>query len=337
MHKKQRLRVYKTLIFSSLIQIVTFSCAPKVDQGYDKERGFVGTISISGAFALYPIAVLWSEDFKKLHPNVRFNISAGGAGKGISDVLSNMVDIGLVSRDLHPIEIEKGALPIIVANDAVIGTLNSNHPNISSLLKRGLSQDELKDLFVTGKIKKWSDLDPSFINKNIEVYIRSDAAGAAETWAKYLGATQEELKGIGIFGDPGLAQAIKDNPLAIGFNNINYVYDLNSKRTTANIVALPLDINADHKIDAQENFYSELDSLTNAVATGKYPSPPSRELMFVLNKGHQSKLLEEFVRFVMTDKQQAYLLDNGFVPINKELNKKENEKLLASELQTDKR
>ena len=59
--------------------------------------------------------------------------------------------------------------------------------------------------------------------------------------------------------------------------------------------------------------------------------------MFVLNKGHQSKLLEEFVRFVMTVKQQAYLLDNGFVPINKELNKKENEKLLASELQTDKR
>ena len=100
---------------------------------------------------------------------------------------------------------------------------------------------------------------------------------------------------------------------------------------------LPVDINSNHRIDAQENFYTELDSLTNAVATGKYPSPPSRELMFVLNKEHQSKLLEEFVRFVMTDKQQAYLLDNGFVPINKELNKKENEKLLASELQTDKR
>ncbi len=248
-----------------------------------------------------------------------------------------MVDIGLVSRDLHPIEIEKGALPVIVANDAVIGTLNSKHPNIAALLTRGLSQDELKGIFVTGKIKKWSDLDPSFVNKNIEVYIRSDAAGAAETWAKYLGATQEELKGIGIFGDPGLAQAIKDNPLAIGFNNINYVFDLETKRTTANIIALPLDINSNHKIDAQENFYTELDSLTNAVATGKYPSPPSRELMFVLNKEHQSKLLEEFVRFVMTDKQQAYLLDNGFVPINKELNKKENEKLLASELQTDKR
>lgn len=332
MLKKQRNPGVKVLILSSLILFVTFSCSPKVDQGYDPEKGYVGTISISGAFALYPIAVLWSEDFKKIHPNVRFNISAGGAGKGISDVLSNMVDIGLVSRDLHPIEIEKGALPVVVANDAVIGTLNSRHPNIEGLLKRGLSQEELKGIFVTGKIKKWSDLDPSFVNKNIEVYVRSDAAGAAETWAKYLGATQEELSGIGIFGDPGLAQAIKDNPLSIGFNNINYVFDLNSKKTTANIVALPLDLNSNHRIDEQESFYEELDSLTNAVATGLYPSPPARELMFVLNKKYESKLLDEFVRFVMTDKSQAYLLENGFVPLKKEMIKEESNKLLASEL-----
>jgi phosphate transport system substrate-binding protein len=332
MFKKGFYIYFKTLTFSILLIFVTFSCSPKIDQGYDKEKGFIGTISISGAFALYPIAVLWSEDFKKIHPNVRFNISAGGAGKGISDVLSNMVDIGLVSRDLHPIEIERGAFPIIVANDAVIGTLNSAHPNIDELLKRGLSQAELKGIFITGSIKKWSDIEPSFVNKNIEVYVRSDAAGAAETWAKYLGGTQEELKGVGIFGDPGLAQAIKDNPLAVGFNNINYVFDLKTKKTTDNIVALPLDVNSDHKIDENESFYTELDSLTNAVALGKYPSPPSRELMFVLNKNQQSKLMAEFVRFVMSPKQQGYLLENGFVPLEKELINKEINKLSASEL-----
>src|SRR5690606_14955817 len=154
MYKKQQIKTIKLLIFSSLIQIVTFSCAPKVDQGYDKDKRFVGTISISGAFALYPIAVLWSEDFKKLHPHVRFNISAGGAGKGISDVLSNMVDIGLVSRDLHPIEIEKGALPVIVANDAVIGTLNSKHPNISSLLIRVSRHVDQYDISLTVTMTK---------------------------------------------------------------------------------------------------------------------------------------------------------------------------------------
>src|ERR1700749_3233090 len=59
-----------------------------------------GTISISGAFALYPLTVKWAEEFKKTHPGIKIDISAGGAGKGITDVLSNVTDIGLVSRDL---------------------------------------------------------------------------------------------------------------------------------------------------------------------------------------------------------------------------------------------
>ncbi|MGJ1205964.1 PstS family phosphate ABC transporter substrate-binding protein [Sphingobacterium lactis] len=323
---------HKQLIYSILLLFVTNSCAPKVEQGFDKEKGYMGTISISGAFALYPLAVLWAEDFKKIHPHVRFNISAGGAGKGISDVLTNMVDIGLVSRDLHAIEIERGALPIVVANDAVLGSLNSAHPNIDLLLARGISQEELKGIFLTRTIKTWKQLDARFVDEQIEVYVRSDAAGAAETWAKYLGASQEDLQGIGIFGDPGLAQAIKDHPLAIGFNNINYIYDLKSKKPSEHIVPLPLDINGNRSIEPEESCYSHLDSLTRAVATGKYPAPPARELMFVLNKQHTSKLLEEFVRFVMTEKQQAYLLENGFVPLDKQKIEEENNKIHAREL-----
>ena len=58
-----------------------------------------GTINISGAFALYPITVKWAQEFKKLHPNVVFNISAGGAGKGITDALSGLVELGIELDD----------------------------------------------------------------------------------------------------------------------------------------------------------------------------------------------------------------------------------------------
>ena len=40
--------------------------------------------------------------------------------------------------------------------------------------------------------------------EKINVYTRSDACGAAEMWAKYMGKKQEDLKGIGIYGDPGM-------------------------------------------------------------------------------------------------------------------------------------
>lgn len=317
----------KVLTISLLASNLLVGCAPKVKEGYSEKDGYVGNISISGAFALYPIVVLWAEDFKKINPNVRFNISAGGAGKGIADVLTNMVDIGLVSRDLHPQEIEKGAFPIFVAKDAVLGTYNPTNPNAELIQKRGLTQKELAGIFVEGKYKSWKDIDSAFTDHPIGVYVRSDAAGAAETWAKYFNQRQEDLKGVGIFGDPGLAQAIKDNQNAIGFNNINYVYDLKTLKTTDRIAVIPIDINENGKIDEGERFYDNLNSLTAAVAEGKYPSPPSRELMFVIKNDNNSKLLKEFIRFVLDKEQQGYLLENGYVPLNSEQQSLELEKV----------
>lgn len=307
--------------------IICISCAPKVKEGFNDKTGFVGTISISGAFALYPIVVLWGEDFKKLHPNVRFNISAGGAGKGIADVLTNMTDIGLVSRDLHPQELDKGAYPIYVAKDAVLGTFNSNHPNAQLIKERGLTRDELQKVFINGSYLSWNNIDRNFTASPIEIYVRSDAAGAAETWAKFFDKTQEDLKGVGIFGDPGVAQAIKDSPYAIGFNNINYVYDLKSKKTTPNIEVIPIDFNKNGKIDPEENFYADIDELTEAVALGKYPSPPTRKLLFVIKNDNTSKLIKEFIRFILHEDQQGYLLENGYVPLTAQQRAHELEKL----------
>jgi phosphate transport system substrate-binding protein len=65
-----------------------------------------GTISLSGAFALYPLANKWAEEFKKTYPDVRFNISAGGAGKGVADALGQAVDLGMVSREVKEEEIK---------------------------------------------------------------------------------------------------------------------------------------------------------------------------------------------------------------------------------------
>ena len=52
------------------------------------------------------MAVRWAEEFRKIYPDVRIDLSAGGAGKGITDALNNMVDIGMVSREIYNEEIK---------------------------------------------------------------------------------------------------------------------------------------------------------------------------------------------------------------------------------------
>ncbi len=111
-----------------------------------------GNITISGAFALYPMMTLWANEFQKLHPKVTFDISAGGAGKGMTDALSNAVDIGMVSRSVTSEEESQGAYAVAVVKDAVFPVVNAQNPVINDLLAKGVSQDMFIKIFITGEI-----------------------------------------------------------------------------------------------------------------------------------------------------------------------------------------
>ena len=87
------------VIFFHLVLFGFFAagCRPK-DVSARLGDGLNGTLTISGAWALYPMMIRWSEEFQRIHPEVRFDISAGGAGKGMADAIGGAVDIGMVSR-----------------------------------------------------------------------------------------------------------------------------------------------------------------------------------------------------------------------------------------------
>jgi phosphate transport system substrate-binding protein len=311
-------RTFKSTLFllPALIGTAVLLASFKKDAPKPVADDLKGTINISGAFALYPITVKWAEEFKKQHPNVVFNISAGGAGKGITDALSGLVDIGLASRDINPEEVKKGAYTIYVTKDAVVPTFNTGNPNASALLAKGVKRDQFLNIFVSGSIKNWNQVAGK-VSVPIHIYTRSDAAGAAETWAKYFNKKQEDLLGVGVYGDPGLAQAVKKDVTAIGFNNLAYLYDLKTRKQVAGVHALPIDVNGNGKIDPDENFYDTIDQLTDAIGSGKYPSPPARNLGFLFKGKPAKPELVAFVKFVLTEGQK-YVDQNGYIALSKQ-------------------
>lgn len=273
------------------------------------------TITISGAWALYPMTVKWVEEYKKVHPEIRIDVSAGGAGKGIADVLAGLVEIGMVSRPLNPEELKRGALPVAVAKDAVVAVVSEHNPAMDAIIKNGLSKEKGADIWITGKYKTWGEIFHSTVLSPVHVYTRSDACGAAEMWAMFFGKKQEDISGIGVYGDPGLAQAVNSDSLGIGFNNIGYVYDNKTKRAVKGIKIVPLDLNNNGMIDADESFYDTLDEIIEAISSGKYPSPPSRELYFVLNgKPSDNQTLSDFMKWILTEGQK-FVRESGYVPL----------------------
>lgn len=314
------MKIAKTKIILVLsFMIIVSSCASK--------KRSEETINISGAFALYPMVIKWSEEYRKEHPEIRFNISAGGAGKGMADALSGTVDLGMFSRGITQEEKDKGAWWIGLAIDAVLPTISSDNPFLPQLEMAGLSREEFKGIFIDGTIKDWAEILPTSTRGKIMVYTRSDACGAAETWADFIGGKQENLNGIGIYGDPGLAEAVSRDPYGIGYNNTNFVYDIITGKKRAGMEVVPIDINSNGKIDSTENFYRTLTDVLSAVSSGIYPSPPARELYFV-SKGKPTKQsVKDFIQWVLNEGQK-YVMEAGYVLLDQEELRNQLNKLL---------
>jgi phosphate transport system substrate-binding protein len=275
-----------------------------------------GTITVSGAWALYPMMVRWGEEFTKLHPGVQFDISAGGAGKGMADALGGAVDIGMVSRDIAAEEEAKGAYWVAVTKDAVFPSVNAQNPVLADLLAKGVSKEAFTKIYITGEITNWGQVvGRPEVTDPIHIYTRSDAAGAPDAWAKYLGKKQENLLGIGVYGDPGIADAVVKDPLGIGYNNLNYAFDPNTGKPVAGAVVLPIDVNGNGVAEPDEVIETKAEAV-QAITDGKYPSPPARMLNLV-TKGKPSGLVHDFLLWIVGDGQK-FLNEAGYVPLTPE-------------------
>jgi phosphate transport system substrate-binding protein len=278
-----------------------------------KETSVEGTIRISGAWALYPMMIKWVEEFKKMNPHVRIDVSAGGAGKGITDALTGLVDIGMVSRELRPEEIKQNAFYVPVVKDAVFPTINAGNSVLNEISQKGLKKKVLQEIWIEGKSLTWGQLAGTTNSQKIRVYTRSDSCGAAETWAKYLGAKQEDLKGVAVYGDPGVAEAVRKDKTGIGYNNLNYAYDMKTGQPLVGLQVAPIDVNENGRVDPGERLRTKQEAI-KAVLSGNYPSPPARDL-YLVTKDSFRGVSKVFVQWILSDGQK-YVEEVGYLKLN---------------------
>lgn len=275
-----------------------------------------GNISVSGAFALYPMMTVWADEYTKVNPDVTFDVQGGGAGKGMTDTLSGAVDIGMISRKIKPEEETQGAYWVAVTKDAVFPVVSAQNPVAADLTAKGIDQATFNKIFITGEIKTWGEVvGKPEIKDAIHVYTRSDSAGAADTWALFSGGkVQADIltDAIGVNGEPALVDTVIKDPLGIGYSNLNSVFDATSGKLVSGALVPPIDSNKNGSADADEYFQSKADAVS-AVASGKYPSPPAR-FEYLATKGKPTGLTLAFINWILTDGQK-FLDAAGYVPL----------------------
>lgn len=283
--------------------------------GEVKKTKLSGSISISGAYALYPLILKLADEFMTIHPEVRIEIEKAGTGEGITSLLEKKSQLAMISRPLTDEEIGEGIWVIPVAKDGVAPIVNQNNPHIEKLLNQGLSPDEFMHIFISGKQPAWGEVLDSDSKDKMTIYTRADESGAAEIWADFMYKKASDLKGIGVMGDDEMIKAIQEDPLAIGFSNFSYAFDVTTGERSEGIQIIPIDLDFDNKIDRVEVPFRNLEEAHRSLWLGFFPDQLCRELTLGSIGKPSDPVIVEFLRYVLGEGQSG-IKKTGYCPLN---------------------
>ncbi len=101
-----------------------------------------------------------------------------------------------------------------------------------------------------------------------------------------------------------MIKEIRNNPTALGYCNLNFVYDVNTNLPGLNLQILPIDVNGDGRIDNREKAIKEFDNFRRAVCIGKYPRDLCRTLYVFSREKPTEEASRLFLRWILKDGQQ---------------------------------
>jgi len=277
---------------------------------YVKASGVSGTISSVGSDTLANLMTLWTEEFKRLYPNVNVQVQAAGSSTAPPALTEGTANLGPMSRKMKDNEIEAfekkyGYKPtaVPVAIDALAVYVHKDNPIV------GLSIPQVDAIFSATRkcgypddITTWGQLGLTgeWAARPIQLYGRNSVSGTygyfkEEALCKgdYKNSVNEQP------GSASVVQGVTKSINGIGYSGIGY--------RTSGVRAVPL-----AKKDGGEFVEASPD---NAIS-GHFPL--ARFLYIYVNK-HPNKPLppleREFLRMVMTKTGQGVVVKDGYIPL----------------------
>jgi len=277
---------------------------------YTKGKGVAGNLSSVGSDTLANLMTMWTEDYKKLYPNVNIQVQAAGSSTAPPALTEGTSNFGPMSRKMKDGEIEAfekkyGYKPtaVRVAIDALAVYVHKDNPI------EGMTIPQLDAIFSSTRkcgydkdLTKWSDVGiiGDLGGQTIQLYGRNSVSGTYGYFKKKA-LCKGDFKST-VNEQPGSAsvvQSVSTSLNGIGYSGIGY--------KTSGVKAVALS-----KKDG-----GEMVPATKSMAVqGKYPL--SRFLYVYVNKKPNESLppLEcEFLKMVLSQQGQEVVAKDGYVAL----------------------
>jgi len=279
------------------------------------------SIVISGTKFTYPLIEKWISEYAKVNPNVNIKLTA----KTNSD---QAVDLNIIAHQPAQNELQSNQEIVYAGRYALLPVTNNNNPILAAVAKKGLNKKELDKLFF--EVVDYESDEPAPKSKfRATIYSRENQSCASTALAGYFGHQSSEIRGKKVFGDDiYLISAVKKDSIGLTFNNLGYLYDVNSRKLNADVALLPLDL----KKEAKPILSGDLDDVLRVLESTKVETVPVEKIGFIYSSQNSKKELTAFLKWVLADGQK-FNHEKGFLNLDKQaLAEQENrlsEKLLS--------
>lgn len=197
----------------------------------------------AGSTFIFPILERWSNEYRKLHPEIQISYDPVGSGRGISRTLAGTVDFGASDGPLSDLQIQHAQRKIVhipVVLGAVVPSYNL--PGLTGELR--FTPAALAGIYL-GTITRWNDPELMRANPSIHlpahdltVVFRTDSSGTTYIWTDYLSKVSANWNkrvgrgtsvtfpvGVGAQFNEGVQQLIKEQPYSIGYLQVTYAVE----------------------------------------------------------------------------------------------------------------
>lgn len=284
--KKNKIRLPKMAsVLSILFAVLVSSFGDKTPPNEDTKLS--GTINITGTRFLFPIIEKWAEEFNKENPDVHINLEFGHKSP----------DINASAAPVTRKDPAKGEYTA-VSRFALVPIINANNPAWDDLKEKGISKKDFLEIYFGGN--SGSSKNFSFKkNEQVPIKVYSRGACASATFTNKFGKQIKDLNNVGgkIDDDEVLLEKVKSDSLAVAYNNLGFVYNLNSRSQKDGIRVIPIDLNGNGKIDPEENVYDNLDKLIGFIERDNRELPPTGDVTFIYKS--EKPEVEAFVNWII--------------------------------------
>lgn len=273
--KQNRLKLFIVALVIAATAWAVSGCRPAATPTESRH-----SITVAGSTSVQPFAEIIAEEYMKERPELGINVQGGGSSAGVRAAKTGAAEIGMLSRELK--KDEKDLTEFVIAHDAIAVVIHPENP-VGEITK-----EQIKEIFA-GRITNWKALGGP--DHPIHVIAREEGSGTRGAFDELIMGKDEEVTPSALVQESNgsVRETVAGDPYAIGYVSLGLVDER----------VKPL------KVDG-------VFPTVEAVKRNEYSIV--RPFLFV-TKGEPTGLARDFIDYVLGEKAQAMLREEGLVPV----------------------